>query len=49
MRHDYRRIVNGHLFGAGDPGAAKARMQRRRDAQVRNTWRARQNTAQVMG
>lgn len=37
--------MNGHLFGAGDPGAALLRKQRRQDAARRNAARAdRQNT-----
>jgi len=36
--------VNGHLFGAGDPGAALARKQRREDAARRNAAQARQDT-----
>jgi hypothetical protein len=38
--------ISGHLFGPGDPGAALARKQRRRDARVRNARRAEQNAGQ---
>jgi hypothetical protein len=41
--------MSAHLFGAGDPGAAKARKQRRRDAGVRNARRARARNTQPTG
>lgn len=41
--------MNGHLFGAGDPGAAFLRKQRRQDATRRNADRAKHDADQEQG
>ncbi|MGH3377648.1 MAG: hypothetical protein ACRDS0_03800 [Pseudonocardiaceae bacterium] len=39
--------MNGHLFGAGDEGAARDREQRRRDAARRNAERAKRDVPET--